>query len=103
VRSGELFELPDHLLVPAECKVRLQPVFKRGEPQLLESVDLLLRERLVREVGQGRPAPEGERLLQPPRRAGRLRRARLLDEGLEPPGIDELVVDAEGVPGRLGH
>jgi hypothetical protein len=103
VRPRELFELADHLLVTAECKVCLEPVFQRGEPQLVEPPDLLLRERLVGEVGEGRSPPESERLLQPPRSAGRLRRTRLLDECLKPPCVDALVVDAEGVPGHLRH
>ena len=50
--------------MPSELEVRLDPLFFRDEPQLLEPPDLGLREVLERELGQRRTAPELERTLQ---------------------------------------
>ena len=47
--------------MPAERQVGFDAVLERGQAQLLEPGDLVLRERLVGEVGQRRPAPEVER------------------------------------------
>ena len=45
-----------------EREVGLDPLLERHGAQLLEPSDLGLRERLVEEVGERRPAPERERL-----------------------------------------
>ncbi len=64
------------------AEVRLEAVLESDEPQLLESRDLALGERLVGEVDEGRPAPERQRLGQP-RRGGR--RSRAWPEAASPP------------------
>ncbi len=40
-----------------ESEVRLDPLLDRDEPELVESGDLGLRERLVEEVRERRPSP----------------------------------------------
>ena len=76
VRADECLELSDELGVAAECEVGLDPQLERPQAELFESRDLDLRERLVDEVGERRPAPEGESLAQSCRRElGRGRRA----------------------------
>jgi hypothetical protein len=55
-------ELADELRVPSAGEVGVYAVFKQGEPQLFETRDLRLRERLEGELAQWRPAPQPERL-----------------------------------------
>ena len=85
--------------MPPEREVRLDAVLQRREAQLLESPDLVLRERLVGEVGERRPAPERQRLLEPRRGGGRLFVPRLFDECLEARRVER--IDAQRVPRRL--
>ncbi len=49
-------------VVVAELDLRLEPVLERGQAQLVEPRDLVLEERLEREVGERWPAPERERV-----------------------------------------
>src|ERR687892_2640085 len=82
----------------------LEPLLERCLAQLLQPADLPLSEPLVDELGERRPPPERERLLQGGER--RLRRSagkllpRLLDQPLEADGIDEIGVGAEQVARR---
>ena len=85
VLGDEPPQLADDLGVAAGGEVGLDAQLERGQPLLLEPRDLGLRERLERQVGERRPAPQRERLAQQPRRwsalarrparAGRPRRA----------------------------
>ena len=65
VALDERLELTDQLVVPSEREVGVDPLLERGQTELLEPSDLRLGERLVREVGEGRPAPERERVTEP--------------------------------------
>ena len=64
-RSGfsrtTLLELADELGSATKLELGLDPLLDGGQPQLLEPGGLVLGERLVREVGQRRTAPELER------------------------------------------
>ena len=73
----EPLELADELGVPAELEVGLDPALERGEPQLLQPRDRRLREALVGDVGQRRPAPQSQRLAQERRGLRRLGCVRL--------------------------
>jgi hypothetical protein len=53
----ELFELGHQIRGTTRREVRLDPVLDRLGPKLLQGGDGSLGERLVREVGQGRPPP----------------------------------------------
>ena len=55
-------ELTHEVRVPAECQLRLDPVLERAQPELFELRYVGLRERLIDEVRDRRPAPEGESL-----------------------------------------
>ena len=57
----ERLQLADQCRVPAQREVRVDPILERREPLLLEPPDLALRERLIGEVRQWWPAPQGER------------------------------------------
>ena len=57
VIGNQPLELRDQRLVPPEGEVGVDPILDRDEPPLLESRDLVLGERLVREVGERRAAP----------------------------------------------
>ena len=71
----------------AQGKVDLDPLLERRQAKLLEAGDLGSGERLVGEVRERRPPPEGEGLPQGGRGrlspAGDLRFPRLLDQPLE--------------------
>lgn len=68
VDCDEGFELGDQVGDVTDREVCLDPVLHRGEPELLQASDLVLRELEQAQVGQGGPAPERERLAQ--RRGG---------------------------------
>ena len=60
----EPLQLPDHLGVAAQRELGLDRLLDRSHPQILEPGYLGLGERLVREVGERRPAPERQRALE---------------------------------------
>ena len=76
--GDEPLQLADELGVAAGGEVGLDAQLERGEPLLLQARDLGAGERLERELGERRPAPQRERLAQGRRRGLRLavRRAR---------------------------
>ena len=80
-----------------ERQVGLDALFEAGQSQLLEAGDLALRERLVGEVGQRRPAPERERLAQLGGGARGIaageRSPTLFEEALEPVSVQALRID----------
>ena len=64
LRLRECLELGDQTRVAAEGKVRFDPLLEHDRPELLEPRDLGLRERLIDEICERRPSPEGERFAQ---------------------------------------
>src|SRR6266542_46270 len=90
----------------AGSKVCVDRMLQRHEPQLLEPRRLVLRPGLVREVGEGRAAPELEPRAKLPRRpvgmTTRERLATLADELLEAADVEGGRIELERVPGRLG-
>ena len=67
--GGQLLELGDDERVLPRRQARIDALLQRGEAQLLEPGDLALRERLELDVGQRRPTPQPERIVeQAPRR-----------------------------------
>src|SRR5215216_3405260 len=66
--ADECLELSHQLPVSTELEVSGDPLLEPREAEVVEPPDLVLRERVVREVGEGRPAPERERLPQQRRR-----------------------------------
>ena len=62
VLAHKRLQLRDERGVPAELQLRVDPQLKRREADLLEPRDCALRERLVRQVGKRRSAPQVERL-----------------------------------------
>ena len=92
VLADERFQLADEAGMAPELEVGVEAELERPEPLLLECRDLPLREGLVGQVGEGRPAPERERLAKLLRRSPRLaRRERLRsvrDERGEPVGVE---------------
>src|SRR5439155_5442065 len=57
----ERLQLGGEIVVSAERQVGLESILRRGDVQLLEPRDLLVRKSLVREVRERRPTPEAER------------------------------------------
>src|SRR5262249_37324125 len=86
----QCFELACQQAVSTEGEFGVDPFLDRGEPKLLETCDLALRERLVPEGGQRRSPPEPECVTQ---RVG----ATLLDEALEPLEIELARLDTNHV------
>ena len=60
--SNEGFQLADDLAMPTERKVVVDALLERGEPELLQPGSLAFGERLVAELTECGPAPEGQRL-----------------------------------------
>ena len=83
VRLHEHLELGDELGVVPERQVGFDAPLEGAQPELFESSDLRLRERLVRQVGERGPSPEAERVTEQPRRELRLGPLRLLHQPLE--------------------
>ena len=69
VRTEERLEHRDDLVVPLELELGVHQLFGRGEAQLLEPARLVLSERLELRIGQRRPAPQGECLVEEPARS----------------------------------
>ena len=94
-------ELGDERGMATERQIGLDAVLERHQPLLLEPGDLVLREGLVSEVGQRRPAPQVQRLGQGLRGAGRLaaveRRSPLGRHALEPVGVHLIGVGLEHI------
>ena len=97
VALDERLELADQLVVPSEREVAVDPLLEGRQAELVEPGDLRLRERLVREVGEGRPAPERERVTEPVgcqlRIVARDRLPSLLQQALERVGVERLGSD----------
>ena len=63
VQGRQPLQVGDRLAVPAELEQELQPIFERADPQLLQARALGLDPLGVADVAQGRPPPEGKRLV----------------------------------------
>src|SRR4051812_30338448 len=70
--GDERLQLADHVDVPTEREIRVDPLDQRGQVKLLEPADLVARECVVGEVGERRSAPERKRFAQQLRRAPRV-------------------------------
>ena len=88
--AHELLELADERPVLTLLEVLLDPALETGKAKLLQPGDLSLREALVGELGEWRPAPQGERL---PRLA--------LREALEALEVEFVLRDAESIARHL--
>jgi hypothetical protein len=103
MRTDERLKLPDELGVATEVEVCLDPQLERGKAKLFEAEDLNLRERLAREVGESRPAPEAERFAE--QRGSSIGRglSRLLDELLEAKEVELVRAHANQIARLLRH
>ena len=107
VNPDQPLELSDHRAVAAEREVDVDPLLDRGHAELLEAGDLRLRERLVGEVRQRRPAPQVERLAKslgcarrvPPPGDGN----RHLELALETLRVERLGLGPQRIPPRPGR
>jgi hypothetical protein len=99
----ELFQFGHEIRGTTRLEVRLDPILDRLGPKLLQCGDGSLGERLVREVGQSRPPPEGQSRRELRRPHLRWGVAGLVDQPLEPVSVDGVRLDREPVaaPGRL--
>ena len=97
---NQSLQLRSDVGVAAESQIRLEPLLDCAEAQLVQPADLALSERVVGEVGEGRPTPEGERFSE--------RRGRVLGAAggqLAPSLLDEApeAVDVQLVRPHLEH
>jgi hypothetical protein len=97
VLANERLDFADELGVAAEREVGLEPPLERPEAELFKARNLGLRERLVPEVGEGRPAPKVKSFAQSLRRQLGSRALRLLDQGLEAKQVELIWTDADHV------
>jgi hypothetical protein len=98
----EHFELPNELTVPTQGEVCLDAQLERSQAKLLEAKDLRLDERLAREVGESRPAPEAERIVEQSRSLVGLGLLCLLDELLEAEEVELVGCDPDQISGITG-
>src|SRR6266545_2993688 len=101
MRDDERFQLREDGGVPAECELGVDSLLEGAQPLLVETGDLGLSEVVVREVGQGLPAPELERL--PDRglcaariSAGELS-ARVVEQISEPVAVELALLDDQEI------
>ncbi len=99
VLRDEGLELGHELRVPPQGEVGGHAPLESEQPQLLQSADRGLCERLVREVGERRPSPQGQRISERLGRGRRLFVLGLLDEPLERPDVERVRLDVEHVAG----
>jgi Protein kinase domain len=100
--ADEGLELRDELGGAPECEVSVDASLERDEPQLLETKDLRLRERLVRDVGERRAAPESECLTENSFGGFGRRPLSLLDQVLEAEQVELEGPDSDHVAGLAG-
>jgi hypothetical protein len=102
--DDELRQLSRHLRVCAESQLGLDSLFQRADPQIRQTRDLSLGERLIGEIGQGLPPPQSEGL--PQERYGLIRLPRgngpspLINKALEPLRVDRFGIDREEIARR---
>ena len=98
----QALELRERLRVTPGGEIAVDRELGRPQPQILEPADLGPRERLARDVGQRRPAPQSERFTRSAVRdaADALRK---LNEALEPGGVDRILVDAQLISAPVGQ
>ena len=91
VQSHESLELANQPAVMTEHEVGVDTVLKRGQPRFLQARNLALSERLVRQISERVPAPQGQRGAQQLTGAGSLtvgeRVTPVRDQGLEALGV----------------
>src|SRR5438874_2005648 len=93
-------EFPDELSALSESEIGLNPLLERVEPELFETSDLGLRERLECKVGERWASPERERFAQLRRAHRGLCPSRLLDMPLEESDVKSLAVDLQHIARR---
>jgi hypothetical protein len=105
IHVDELAELPGERVVSAEREVGVDPILRCRQPKLLEPLSLWTRERLVRQIGEGRPAPELERRAKALGGSSRIVVVQELPpfarEAGKPVRVELFLPDAKGVAGRL--
>ena len=105
--GDQQLELAQHLRVTPESKLGLNQLFPPANAQLLQPRDLKLREALVRELRQRRPAPQRQRLIKQRRGAAETAPShlppRLAHQPLEHKRIDALSIDPQLIPMLPGH
>ena len=100
-------QVVDHLGVPAERELRVDPVLRGGEAQLGHAPHDAGDQRRRRDVGQRRAVPHGEGLVEELRRAlgvaGSQCRPPLFGPPDEHECVEVVVADDQPVPGGDGH
>ena len=104
---GERLQLRDELPVPAAGQQRLGPRLQRGQALLLQTAGLRAGGGHRVEVGQRRPAPQAQGLIEVARRRGGIargqRRVAFGGELLEPQRVQFAGRYPQQVAGRPGH
>jgi hypothetical protein len=101
VLADERLDFTDELCVSSEREIGFEPPLERGNAELFETRDFDLRERLVREFGERRPAPKIESIAQSLRRELGRRLLRVPDQRLEAKQVELVRADADQVTGLL--
>ena len=99
----EWLEFPERPRMFARCQQPLDPIPLRLDPELVQAGRLGEQRRLIRQVGQRRPPPERQGILDRVDRDARIDREGLLrvgDERIEPSRVELERFDDEEVAGR---
>jgi hypothetical protein len=97
----ERLELGNELSVPSELEIDVDPILERRKALLLQPGDLVLGERLTRELDERRAAPKGESLAKLHRPLLRFDGPRLGHQSLEAFEVEVAGLDVEHVTARL--
>ena len=101
IRGNQRLQLRHQLVMAARRQVGVDPILQRRQPQLLQTGDLALRERLPLQIGQRLPPPQRQRITQPGRPiTGIVPRTRPLDQRLKPRHVDLIRRRAQQIPRR---
>jgi hypothetical protein len=107
VRGDQRLQFTDQVRMTAEREVSIDPVLDHTSPHLLQPRDLPLREPLLAHIGQGRTAPERQRLTEvrrsPVRRAILERATALRGQALKTADVDAFLCGTQHVAAWTGE
>ena len=104
--GDQLLELAHDVGMASEGEVRFDPPLERQHAELLETSGNRIEQGVVREVGERRAAPQGERLAERRRGTGRISLlecpAAVVRQLLESLQVESPGLDANDIPGAAG-
>jgi hypothetical protein len=107
ILGHQLFQLPDHLRRQPQLNAGLESALHRHQPQLLQPGGLQRQRLHLGHIGQRPPAPQRQRLPEPPGGNRRLTPAKCVPahphQPLKPGGVHPVGIDLDRVPAASRH